>query len=112
MTRAAPDGSLASYRKEPFPEESFAARMLDLLLDKYERSSHALSPGAGTRRVMINCMTEKNLIYRYEDASAKDAYNEAALALTARGYARYEWAKGQPSRKAFSSSETRLRPFT
>lgn len=45
--------------------------MLDALLDKYEHSSHALSPGAGTRRVMINCMTEKRLIYRYEDASAK-----------------------------------------
>lgn len=95
MTKAAPGRNLASCRKELFPEESFAARMLDLLLDKYERSSHALSPGVGTRRVMINCMTEKNLIYRYEDASAKDAYNEAAFALTARGYAHYEWAKGQ-----------------
>lgn len=95
MMKAAPGRSLTPCRKESFPGESYAARMLDALLDKYERSSHALSPGAGTRRVMINCMTEKRLIYRYEDASAKDAYNEAALALTARGYAHYEWAKGQ-----------------
>ncbi|MDN4509356.1 Wadjet anti-phage system protein JetD domain-containing protein [Gordonibacter sp. RACS_AR49] len=95
MSKVVPGRSLAPHCKEPFLEESFAVPLLDLLLDKYERSSHALSPGAGTRRVMINCMTEKNLIYRYEDTSAKEAYNEAALALAARGYAHYEWAKGQ-----------------
>ena len=71
--------------------------ILSRLLDKYENSKHLFAPGTSDRRVMRRIAAGNRGFpeYEYEDASVRDAYNEAAIALEAYGLVRNEWVKGR-----------------
>ena len=70
--------------------------ILNRLLDKFENSKHLSDPGTSHRRVMLRVDKKELPEYRYEDATTRDAYNEAARLLEARQMVQLEWIKGRP----------------
>ena len=70
--------------------------ILSRLLDKFENSKHLSDPGTSHRRVMLRVDKKELPEYRYEDATTRDAYNEAARMLEARQMVQLEWIKGRP----------------
>lgn len=72
--------------------------ILSRLLDKYENSKHLFEPGVSNRRVMLRIASGNKELpeYDYQDASIRDAYNEAAIALEEDGFVTNEWVKGRP----------------
>ena len=68
------------------------------LLDKYENSKHLFEPGTSNRRVMLRIGSSKKEFpeYDYQDASIRDAFNDAAIALEKEGIVSTEWVKGRP----------------
>ena len=65
--------------------------ILDHLLQKYEKSMHLLQPGRSHRRVMLRAEKRDFPEYEYENASVRDAYNAAAVALERRGIVSLSW---------------------
>ena len=70
--------------------------ILSRLLDKFENSKHLSDPGTSHRRVMLRVDKKELPEYRYEDATTRDAYNEAARMLEAKQLVQLEWVKGRP----------------
>lgn len=70
--------------------------ILSRLLDKFENSKHLSDPGTSHRRVMLRVDKKELPEYRYEDATTRDAYNEAARMLEAKQMVQLEWVKGRP----------------
>ena len=70
--------------------------ILSRLLDKFENSKHLSDPGTSHRRVMLRVEKKELPEYRYEDATTRDAYNEAARMLEAKKMVQLEWVKGRP----------------
>lgn len=70
--------------------------ILNRLLDKFENSKHLSEPGTSHRRVMLRVGKKELPEYRYEDATTRDAYNEAARMLEAKQMVQLEWVKGRP----------------
>ena len=70
--------------------------ILSRLLDKFENSKHLSEPGTSHRRVMLRVDKKELPEYRYEDATTRDAYNEAARMLEAKQLVQLEWVKGRP----------------
>lgn len=72
--------------------------ILSRLLDKYENSKHLLEPGMSKKRVRLQIGSGKKEFpeYDYQDASIRDAYNDAAIALEEEGIVSIEWVKGRP----------------
>lgn len=72
--------------------------ILSRLLDKYENSKHLLEPGVSNRRVMLRIASGNKEFpeYDYQNASVRDALNEAAIALEKEGYVTNEWVKDRP----------------
>lgn len=70
--------------------------ILDRLLDKFENSKHLSNPGTSHRRVMLRIDKKELPEYRYEDATTRDAYNEAARVLEAKKMVQLEWINGRP----------------
>ena len=72
--------------------------IISRLLDKYENSKHLFKPGSSTRRVMLKIGPDKKELpgYSYQDASIRDAYNDAARYLEAEGLVRIEWVQNRP----------------
>lgn len=70
--------------------------ILSRLLDKFEKSKHLSDPGTSHRRVMLRVDKKELPEYRYEDATTRDAYNEAARMLEAKQMVQLEWVKGRP----------------
>lgn len=70
--------------------------ILSRLLDKFENSKHLSDPGTSHRRVMLRVDKKELPEYRYEDATTRDAYNEAARILEAKKMVQLEWVKGRP----------------
>ena len=70
--------------------------ILSRLLDKFENSKHLSDPGTSHRRVMLRVEKKELPEYRYEDATTRDAYNEAARMLEAKQLVQLEWVKGRP----------------
>lgn len=66
------------------------------LLDKYEKSKHLFAPGASKRRVMLRVDKKEFPEYNYQDASIRDAFNDAATALEQDGLISIEWVEGRP----------------
>ena len=72
--------------------------IISRLLDKYENSKHLFKPGSSTRRVMLRIGPDKKELpeYSYQDASIRDAYNDAARYLEAEGLVKIEWVQNRP----------------
>lgn len=70
--------------------------ILNRLLDKFENSKHLSDPGTSRRRVMLRVDKKELPEYRYEDATTRDAYNEAARMLESKKMVQLEWVKGRP----------------
>ena len=70
--------------------------ILSRLLDKFENSKHLSDPGTSHRRVMLRVDKKELPEYRYEDATTRDAYNEAARMLESKKMVRLEWVKDRP----------------
>ena len=70
--------------------------ILNRLLDKYENSKHLYDTGTSTRRVMLRVEKKDFPEYNFEDASIRDSYNEAAMALEKQRLVQLEWVNGRP----------------
>lgn len=72
--------------------------ILSHLLDKYENSKHLYEPGVSNRRVMLRIDQSKKEFpeYDYQDASVRDAFNDAAIELEKEGFITNEWVKNRP----------------
>ncbi|WP_297871137.1 Wadjet anti-phage system protein JetD domain-containing protein [uncultured Oscillibacter sp.] len=70
--------------------------ILTRLLDKYEKSKHLLEPGSSNRRVMLRIEKKELPEYKYETASIRDAFNQAAQELEQKQLISAEWLKGRP----------------
>lgn len=72
--------------------------IISRLLDKYENSKHLFEPGVSKRRVMLRIGSGKKEFpeYDYQDASTRDAFNDAAIMLEKEGLIMTEWVKGRP----------------
>lgn len=72
--------------------------IISRLLDKYENSKHLFEPGVSNRRVMLRIGSGKKEFpeYDYQDASTRDAFNDAAIMLEKEGLIITEWVKGRP----------------
>ena len=70
--------------------------ILNRLLDKFENSKHLSEPGTSHRRVMLRVDKKELPEYRYEDATTRDAYNEAARILELKKMVQLEWVKDRP----------------
>lgn len=70
--------------------------ILSRLLDKFENSKHLSDPGTSHRRVMLRVDKKELPEYRYEDATTRDAYNEAARMLESKKMVQLEWVKDRP----------------
>ncbi len=66
--------------------------ILSRLLDKYENSRHLLEPGRSNRRVMLRTAKKELPEYQYEEASVRDAFNQAAQALSRENLVSIEWS--------------------
>ena len=64
-------------------------------LDVYKRQ-HLSDPGISTRRVMLKVEKKDFPEYIYEDASIRDTYNEAAMALEKQQLVQLAWVSGRP----------------
>lgn len=87
------------------------AIILNRLLDKYESSKHLMEPGVSNRRVMLRIASGKKEFpeYDYQDASIRDAFNDAAIALEKEGFATNEWVKGRPVLSCVSLNLNRVK---
>lgn len=72
--------------------------IISRLLDKYENSKHLFEPGVSNKRVMLRIGSGKKEFpeYDYQDASTRDAFNDAAIMLEKEGLIMTEWVKGRP----------------
>ncbi|MCD8367584.1 MAG: DUF2220 domain-containing protein [Clostridiales bacterium] len=70
--------------------------ILSRLLDKYEKSKHLTAPGTSNRRVMLRVDRKELPEYCYEDASVRDAFNDAAARLVQQGLISVAWLKDRP----------------
>ena len=72
--------------------------IINRLLDKYESSKHLYEPGVSNRRVMLRTDPRKKEFpeYDYENASIRDAFNEAAKELELQHLLVIQWLKGRP----------------
>ena len=72
--------------------------IINRLLDKYESSKHLYEPGVSNRRVMLRTDPRKKefLEYDYENATVRDAFNEAAKELERQHLLAIQWLKGRP----------------
>ena len=72
--------------------------IISRLLDKYENSKHLFEPGVSNRRVMLRIGSGKKEFpeYDYQDASTRDAFNDAAIMLEKEGLIMTERVKGRP----------------
>lgn len=84
--------------------------IISRLLDKYENSKHLLEPGTSNRRVMLRIGASKKEFpeYDYQDASIRDAYNDAAILLEKEGFIKNEWVKGRPVLQCISLNLDRI----
>ncbi len=84
--------------------------IISRLLDKYENSKHLLEPGTSNRRVMLRIGVGKKEFpeYDYQDASIRDAYNDAAILLEKEGFIKNEWVKGRPVLQCISLNLERI----
>lgn len=71
------------------------AVILNRLLDKYENSKHLYEPGASRRRVLLQAGKKTFPEYDYEQPEVRDAFNQAARELEARGLISLQWVKGR-----------------
>ena len=87
------------------------AIILNRLLDKYESSKHLMEPGVSNRRVMLRIASGKKEFpeYDYQDASIRDAFNDAAIALEKEGFVTNEWVKGRPVLSCVSLNLNRVK---
>ena len=69
--------------------------ILSRLLDKYENSKHLLEPGKSTRRVMLRIEKKELPEYNYQEASVRDAFNQAAQELQKDHLVTLEWVTGR-----------------
>lgn len=76
---------------------SIEDNILNILLDKYEKSKEFKDGEKSSRRVLINFYGDKNLFkpYKLEDFDSKFAYESAVKELKKKGWIDYEWVKGQ-----------------
>lgn len=70
--------------------------ILSRLLDKYENSKHLFEPGVSTRRVMLRIEKKELPEYDYQEASVRDAYNQAAQELERDHLVTLEWVIDRP----------------
>ena len=72
--------------------------IVNRLLDKYESSKHLYEPGVSNRRVMLRTDPHKKEFpeYEYENATIRDAFNEAAKELAQQNLIAIQWLKGRP----------------
>lgn len=72
--------------------------IINRLLDKYESSKHLYEPGASKRRVMLRTDPRKKEFpeYEFENATIRDAFNEAAKGLAQQNLIALQWVKGRP----------------
>ena len=72
--------------------------IINRLLDKYESSKHLYEPGISNRRIMLRTGSSKKEFpeYEYENATVRDAYNEAAKDLEQQHLITIQWVKGRP----------------
>lgn len=72
--------------------------IISRLLDKYENSKHLFDPGISNRRVMLRIGPGKKELpeYDYENASIRDAFNDAARSLETEGLVKIEWVQNRP----------------
>lgn len=72
--------------------------IINRLLDKYESSKHLYEPGVSNRRVMLRTDPRKKEFpeYEYENATIRDAFNEAAKELARQNLLAIQWLKGRP----------------
>jgi len=72
--------------------------IVNRLLDKYESSKHLYEPGVSNRRVMLRIDPRKKEFpeYDYENATIRDAFNEAASELAQQNLIAIQWIKGRP----------------
>ena len=72
--------------------------IIDRLLDKYESSKHLYGPGTSNRRIMLRTGSSKKEFpeYEYENATIRDAYNEAAKELEQQHLITIQWVKSRP----------------
>lgn len=72
--------------------------IISRLLDKFENSKHLAEPGSSNKRVMLRIGPGRRDFpeYCYEDASVRDAYNDAAKTLERSGLIFCEWVQGRP----------------
>lgn len=71
-------------------------RILTRLLNKYEKSRHLLEPGVSKRRVMLQIEKKELPEYIYQEASVRDAFNQAARELERKHLICTEWVEGRP----------------
>ena len=69
--------------------------IINRLLDKYESSKHLYEPGISNRRIMLRTGSSKKEFpeYEYENATVRDAYNEAAKELEQQHLITIQWVK-------------------
>lgn len=62
------------------------------------RLKHLMEPGVSNRRVMLRIASGKKEFpeYDYQDASVRDTFNDAAIALEKEGFVTNQWVKGRP----------------
>ena len=72
------------------------AIILSHLLDKYENSKHLFEPGVSARRVMLRVEKKELPEYNYQEASVRDAYNQAARELEKEKLVTLEWLNDRP----------------
>lgn len=72
--------------------------IISRLLDKYENSKHLFDPGISNRRVMLRIGPGKKELpeYDYENASVRDAFNDAAQSLVKDELIVADWVAGRP----------------
>ena len=70
--------------------------ILSRLLDKYENSKHLFEPGVSARRVMLRIEKKELPEYDYQEASVRDAFNQAAQVLEKDHLVELEWVTGRP----------------
>lgn len=70
--------------------------ILSRLLDKYENSKYLFEPGVSARRVMLRIEKKELPEYDYQEASVRDAFNQAAQELEKDHLVELEWVTGRP----------------
>lgn len=70
--------------------------ILSRLLDKYENSRHLYDSGVSNRRVMLRVEKKELPEYIYQEASVRDAYNQAVQDLEKDNLIKIEWISDRP----------------